>query len=67
MDNKSWHAKRRELSEKEKQYRSDNWQESRPPLQAAITEQAVIELFSRVEALEQERQERRSERSTQKG
>jgi len=62
MDYEGWQLKRRALQEKEKQERSINWQQSRAPLQAAITEQAVRELYdllvdlsTRVDALEQKR------------
>lgn len=55
MDYESWQLKRKELMEKEKQERSINWQQSRAPIQAAITEQAVRELFDRVTALEAKR------------
>lgn len=52
MNYEAWQLKRRELSDKEKAERSENWQQSRPHMQAAITEQAVRELYARVEALE---------------
>jgi len=62
MDYEGWQLKRRMLQEREKQERSINWQQSRAPIQAAITEQAVRELYdlvvdlsTRVEALEQKR------------
>lgn len=52
MNYEAWQLKRRELADKEKAERSENWQQSRAPIQAAITEQAVRELYARVEALE---------------
>jgi len=62
MDYEGWQLKRRALQEREKQERSINWQQSRAPIQAAITEQAVRELYdlvvdlaTRVEALEQKK------------
>ena len=55
MDYEGWQLKRKELMEKEKQERSINWQQSRAPIQAAITEQAVRELYDRVMALEAKR------------
>ena len=55
MDYEAWQLKRRDWSEKEKAERSINWQQSRAPIQAAITEQAIRELFDRVEVLESKR------------
>ncbi len=62
MDYEGWQLKRRMLQEREKQERSINWQQSRAPIQAAITEQAVRELYdlvvdlsTRLEALEQKK------------
>ncbi len=62
MDYEGWQLKRRALQEREKQERSINWQQSRAPIQAAITEQAVRELYdlvvdlsTRLEALEQKK------------
>ncbi len=52
MDYEAWQLKRKELMEREKQERSINWQQSRAPIQAAVTEQAVRELFDRVAELE---------------
>lgn len=45
MDYEAWQVKRRELMEKEKGERNANWQQSRPPLQASINEQAIRELY----------------------
>jgi len=62
MDYSAWQLKRRFLSDKEKQERSADWQQSRAPIQAAITEQAVRELYdltddlrARLDALEQKK------------
>ena len=44
--------KRKELMDREKAERSINWQQSRAPIQAAITEQAVRELYDKIAALE---------------
>jgi len=52
MDYEAWQLKRKQLTEVEKLDRQKNWQASRAPLQAAITEQAVRELYDRVAALE---------------
>lgn len=58
----AWQLKRRELSDREKAERSINWTQSRAPIQAAITEQAVRELYDmtltlqqRIEAIEAKR------------
>jgi hypothetical protein len=48
MDYHAWQLKRRELQEREKQERSINWEQSRAPLQASITEQAIRELYDLV-------------------
>lgn len=53
MEYEAWQMKRRELSDKEKAERSINWQQARAPIQAAITEQAIRELYDRVAVLEQ--------------
>jgi hypothetical protein len=53
VDYEAWQMKRKELMDREKQERSINWQQSRAPIQAAITEQAVRELYDKVEALEE--------------
>ena len=55
MDYETWQLKRKQLTELEKADRQKNWQASRAPLQAAITEQAVRELYDRVAALESKR------------
>lgn len=62
MDYQEWGVKRRELMEKEKAERSENWQQSRPPIQASVNEQAIRELYGltatlkeRLEALEAKR------------
>ena len=62
MDYEAWQLKRRELSEKEKTERSINWQQSRAPIQAAISEQAIRELYDltatlqeRIQAIEAKR------------
>jgi len=39
--------------EKERAERSTNWQQARGNVQVAITEQAVRELFDRIEVLEE--------------
>ena len=52
MDFEAWQLKRKELMEVEKRERSENWQQSRAPIQAAITEQAIRELYDKVAALE---------------
>ncbi len=52
MDYETWQLKRKELMELEKKERSENWQQSRAPIQAAITEQAIRELYDKVTALE---------------
>jgi hypothetical protein len=48
----AWHRKRRELQEKELQERRDDIGRARIPLQAAITEQAIRELYDKVAVLE---------------
>jgi len=55
MDYEAWQLKRKQLMEREKEERSINWQQSRAPIQAAISEQAIRELYDKVEALEQKR------------
>lgn len=52
MNYDAWQLKRRELAEVEKKERSENWEMSRAPLQAAITEQAIRDLYDRVDELE---------------
>ncbi len=52
MNYEAWQLKRRELAEKERKERSENWEQSRAPLQAAISEQAIRELYDKVDALE---------------
>jgi hypothetical protein len=52
MNYEEWQYKRGQLMEKERAERSVNWQQSRAPIQAAITEQAVRELYDKVAALE---------------
>lgn len=52
MDYREWQKKRRELSEREIAERSGNLESARAPLQVAITEQAIRELYDRVTALE---------------
>jgi len=51
VDYDAWQLKRRELQDKEKTERSINWQQSRAPIQAAITEQAVRELYDLIATL----------------
>jgi len=55
MEYEAWQLKRKQLMEREKEERSINWQQSRAPIQAAISEQAIRELYDKVEALEQKR------------
>ena len=62
MDYSTWQLKRKFLSDREKQERSIDWQQSRAPIQAAITEQAVRELYdltddlrARLDVLEQKK------------
>ena len=45
MNYVEWQEKRRELMEREKQERTANWQQSRPPIQASVNEQAIRELY----------------------
>lgn len=52
MEYEAWQAKRKELMEKERTERQANWQQSRAPIQAAINEQAIRELYDRITALE---------------
>ena len=52
MDYEAWQLKRKELMEKERAERAANWQQSRAPIQAAINEQAIRELYDKVAALE---------------
>lgn len=52
MDYEAWQHKRKELMDREKNERSINWQQSRAPIQAAITEQAVRELYDLVAELQ---------------
>jgi hypothetical protein len=51
MEYEAWQHKRANLLEKERAERSVNWQQARAPIQAAITEQAVRELYDRVAEL----------------
>ena len=51
MDYEAWQLKRKELMDREKTERSINWQQSRAPIQAAITEQAVRELYDLISAV----------------
>jgi hypothetical protein len=51
VDYEAWQMKRKELMEKEKVERSENWTQSRAPIQAAITEQAIRELYDLVAKL----------------
>jgi len=53
MSRIEWHAARVKWTEREKQERSEDWQASRAPLQAAITEQAIRDCFGRIAALEE--------------
>lgn len=53
MDYREWQLKRRDLQAREIAERSGNLESARAPLQVAITEQAIRELFDRVQALEQ--------------
>jgi hypothetical protein len=62
MDYEAWQLKRRALQDVEKSERSINWTQSRAPIQAAITEQAVRELYDltatlqdRIQAIEAKR------------
>jgi hypothetical protein len=62
MDYEAWQMKRRALQDVEKAERSINWTQSRAPIQAAITEQAVRELYDltatlqdRIQAIEAKR------------
>lgn len=55
MDYEAWQVKRKEWMEIEKRERSENWQQSRAPIQTAITEQGIRELLDRVAALEKAR------------
>lgn len=62
MDYEAWQLKRRALQDIEKAERSINWTQSRAPIQAAITEQAVRELYDlnaslqeRIQAIEAKR------------
>jgi hypothetical protein len=48
----AWQLKRRELSEREKAERSENWDQARAGLQASITEQAVRELYDKLGEVE---------------
>jgi hypothetical protein len=52
MDYRAWQLKRRELTEREVAERSGNLESARAPLQVAVTEQAIRELYDRVAALE---------------
>ena len=62
MNYQEWQAKRKELGDKEKMERANNWDQARAHFQAAITEQAIRELYDmnrllaeRVVALEMKR------------
>lgn len=55
MDYREWQLKRRDLQAREIAERSGNLESARAPLQVAITEQAIRELFDRVVALETKR------------
>ena len=52
MDYEAWQQKRKVLMEMERAERQVNWQQSRAPIQAAINEQALRELYDKVAALE---------------
>jgi hypothetical protein len=52
VDYREWQLKRRDLQAREIAERSGNLESARAPLQVAITEQAIRELFDRVIALE---------------
>lgn len=54
MEPAAWHLIRRGLTEKARAERNENMG-AMPPLQAAITEMAIRELWDRVEALEAKR------------
>lgn len=55
MDYREWQLKRRDLQAREMAERSGNLESARAPLQVAVTEQAIRELFDRVMALESRR------------
>ena len=52
MNYQEWQLKRRELQQREIAERSGNLESARAPLQVAITEQAIRELYDRVLVLE---------------
>lgn len=51
MDYREWQLKRRDLQAREIAERSGNLESARAPLQVAITEQAIRELYDMVNAL----------------
>lgn len=55
MDYREWQLKRRDLQAREMAERSGNLESARAPLQVAVTEQAIRELYDRVMALESRR------------
>ena len=55
MNYQEWQLKRRELQQREIAERSGNLESARAPLQVAITEQAIRELYDKVAALEAKR------------
>jgi len=52
VEHTAWMRKRGELAEKERVERQTDWQRARIPLQAAITEQAIRELYDLVAILQ---------------
>ena len=54
MDYQEWQQRRRVWMEREKTERSKNFAEARGHIQAAVTEQAIRELYDRLDALEAE-------------
>ena len=53
MTQEEWQRRRGVWMEKERAERSTNWQQARGNVQVAITEQAVRELYDRIEVLEE--------------
>jgi hypothetical protein len=58
MNYQEWQLKRKALMEREKTERSSNWDQARGHIQAAITEQAVRELYDKLDALEKKLEEK---------
>lgn len=52
MDYEAWHKKRKELTDKELAERSQDLGRARPNLQTAVNEQAIRQLYEKLDVLE---------------